>query len=92
MSTPSGASPEKVRVGENVTNLVRSMVDLTATGAAFGISYGPDVPDLQTARGTPEVQQAAAAFRAASNEMGAIKTLIAMAEWIKDELGLTIPL
>lgn len=56
----------------------------------FGISLGPEVPDLHSARGEQKVAAAARALAASERELGTARMVAALIEAIADSLMLTL--
>ena len=82
----------RVIVGESAKTLARTAAAITADdGNPFGdLANGPRTPDLTSARSSPEVQKAMDSLKAASAEIGTVRTLEAVVRFVCEEFGIKI--
>ena len=83
---------KKQQLRDLLTEVVRITAELsTGSAGEFGVSMGPDVPDLRTARESSEVRTALATLDKAEQELGLVNVTLAFAESIARALGFALP-
>ncbi len=81
---------KKMVFRDHLLEMVRMAPELVAATNRFGVSMGPEVPDLKSARNTPAVARANQAFKAAEAEVGTVQTTVGFVLGILETLQIPI--
>lgn len=85
------ADQKRSLLQNHLMEVIRLSIELSATDAAdFGVSIGPEIPNLTTARQDPKVQCAMATLKEAEAELGIAKIVLGIADILAARFGFAL--
>ena len=78
---------KKTLLRDHLIEAARLATEVAAEINRFGVSSGPEIPDLKSARKSPAVERANQAFKAATGELGVAQAAVGFITGLLEELG-----